>query len=128
MHMRETRPRVPKQSARETQQAGRNTERETGFRDRDARLHLVALGGALIIGVLRKTSREPDGFADEEGDLHEAAGGVAEAVVGVVDLGDTLGHDEDETEAKGGPEHEEEDNGFCEEEMGGAGDGVVQEG
>ena len=46
----------------------------------------------------------------------------------MVDLGNTLRHDEDEAEAEGCPQGEEEDDGFCEEEVGGSGDGVVDEG
>ncbi len=127
MDVRETRPSVPKQASRKTDEASGDTQWKTGFRYRNSRVGFVAFSGAEVVGVLWETSCKPYCLAYPEGDLNEAACGVAESVVGMVDLGDTLRHDKDEAEAESCPESEEEDDWFCEEEVGGAADGVVDE-
>lgn len=127
MHMREARPAVPEEPAGEPDQAGGDAQRQAGLGDGNARFVGVPCGGTLVVGVLREAGEEAEAFADEEGDLDEPAGGVAEGVVGGIDLGDALGHDEDQAEAEGCPEHEEEDDGLGEEEVGGANDGFGHE-
>ena len=106
MYVRSAGPRVPEETACETEEGGWDADGKSGFGDGDTGVLGVLDGGAEVVAILRKTGQDTKAFSYEEGQLDEAALCGREVVKAPEDEGNGLGGDEDEAIGEGGPEGE----------------------